>query len=86
MQGYAGEDLYFRLYSSFGYLKTEGYQGHKFAVLVGEIGSKFEDPRDLQSLHDMAAWFQAKPNTGTPHSPVMVSSHPEKTVKMQEKK
>ena len=46
-------------------------------MLVGEIGSKFEDPRDLQSLRDMAAWFQAKPNTGAPHSPVMVSSNME---------
>ena len=70
MQGYAGEELYYRLYNSFGYLKTEGFYGHKFAILVGEIGSKLEDARDIQSLNDMSAWFQAKPNTGAAHSPV----------------
>ena len=70
MQGFAGDELYYRLYNSFGYLKTEGFYGHKFAILVGEIGSKFEDARDIQSLNDMSAWFQAKPNTGAAHSPV----------------
>ena len=74
LQGYAGADLFYRLYNSFGYLKTEGFNGHKFAVLVGEIGSKFTADIDLQSLADVAAWFQAKPNTGAAHSPIQASA------------
>ena len=53
-----------------------GYKGHKFPIVVGEVGSKFESALDNQSLADMAAWFQGSPNTGKEHPAVSVCPLP----------
>ena len=76
MQGYNGNNgLYDRLYNSFGYLRTVGYQGHVFPVLVGEMGSKFDPSTccDIQSMTDQAKWLNALPGTGTAHTAIPVS-------------
>ncbi|KAK9787370.1 hypothetical protein WJX73_004527 [Symbiochloris irregularis] len=64
---YEGEGLWTRLYESFGVLQNEGYNGHKFPVVVGEVGSKFEESIDIQSLADISSWFSGQPNTGSAH-------------------
>ena len=70
---------------SFGYLNKQGYCDgsnkvgapsgacHLFPVVIGETGTGFIDPRDLQPQLDLAAWAVAKP--GSPasdglHAPV----------------
>lgn len=58
-EAYKGKDLWHRLDKSFGYLKTQGYKGIKFNVVVGEFGTKFEDIRDLELMHDFATWMKA---------------------------
>ena len=76
MQGYNGNNgLYDRLYNSFGYLRTVGYQNHVFPVLVGEMGSKFDPTTccDIQSMTDQAKWLNALPGTGTAHAAIPVS-------------
>lgn len=59
---YSGKDMFNRLDISFGYLYKKGYcQGGKctkFAVIIGEFGSKFEDPRDLEHLNDFSHWMK----------------------------
>jgi aryl-phospho-beta-D-glucosidase BglC (GH1 family) len=62
--GYSGPALWSMLSSSFGYLTTKGYcnatKCHVFPAVVGEFGSKFLDPRDIQHLQDFAAWCRAE--------------------------
>lgn len=70
LQGSRGPALWDRMYNSFGYLNDKGYQGHRFPIFIGEVGSGFETQTDIDSLNDMQAWFLAEPNTGIPHSPV----------------
>lgn len=57
---YTGEGLYKRLSDSFGYLTQEGFcRGicKTFPVAVGEFGSRFEDSDDLDSMRDIANYF-----------------------------
>lgn len=58
-QDYQGEALWNRLSSSFGYLTQQGYQGKVFPVAIGEFGSHFTEEKDLQSMQDMARYFQS---------------------------
>ena len=50
---YSGSALFQRLSQSFGYLNKQGYcaqstgQCHQFPVVLGEFGSRLEDPRDV---------------------------------------
>ena len=61
------------MYDSFGNLNINGYQGHKFPVVLGETGSKFVASGDLQSMADISAWVAGKPDTGPAHNPANVS-------------
>lgn len=73
MQGWNSDNgLYDRMYNSFGYLRAVGFQGHKFAVLMGEMGSKFDASSccDLRSMNDQAKWLRADPGTGQSHPPI----------------
>lgn len=36
---FTGEALFWRMSNSFGYLTKEGYGGHVFPVIFGEVGS-----------------------------------------------
>lgn len=83
-----GPALYKRLSQSFGYLNKQGYcldgsntvgkpsgTCHVFPVVIGETGTGFIDPRDLQPQLDLAAWAVARPGSGVPaddglHNPV----------------
>ena len=56
------------MYDSFGNLNINGYQGHKFPVVLGETGSKFITATDLQSMADISAWVSGKANTGPTHN------------------
>lgn len=63
--GWAGDALFTALTHSFGYLTQAGYCNstthcHRFPTIVGEFGSKFQDPRDLQHLDDFARWAWAR--------------------------
>ena len=64
MQSIRGGDLYNRLYYSFGYLAQDGFDGQKFPILIGETGSRFIDPADLDFMSDFALWLSADPSTG----------------------
>jgi hypothetical protein len=59
---YSGQDMFRRLNSSFGYLYQKGFcdgkKCMKFPIIVGEFGSKFEDPRDLIHLQDFSKWMK----------------------------
>lgn len=57
-QDFVGPGLWNRLSSSFGYLNQEGYHGKVFPVAVGEFGSYFKENNDLNSMNDMAKYFQ----------------------------
>ena len=61
---YFGTGLWNRLSNSFGYLVTSGYTykgvTKKFPVAIGETGSKFQDPRDLQFLADFQTYLLNK--------------------------
>lgn len=74
MQNTQGAGLFYRLYTSFGYLSTVGYGGHIFPIFIGEVGSKFETQTDIQVMNDIKSWLRADANTGTAHS--AVSMHP----------
>ncbi|KAK9811067.1 hypothetical protein WJX73_010697 [Symbiochloris irregularis] len=76
--GISGNDLWNRLYYSFGILRTIGYPPednsrpkHKFPILIGEIGTFFDVPKatccDLPFMRDALAWLQGQPNTGQAH-------------------
>ena len=84
-----GPALYKRLSQSFGYLNKQGYclDGSNTVgnpsgsncpvvpVVIGETGTGFIDPRDLQPQLDLAAWAVARPGSGVPaddglHNPV----------------
>ena len=83
-----GPALYKRLSQSFGYLNKQGYcmggsntvgkpsgNCHVFPVVIGETGTGFVDPRDLQPQLDLAAWAVARPGSGVAaddglHNPV----------------
>ncbi|HSW86842.1 MAG TPA: cellulase family glycosylhydrolase [Rhabdochlamydiaceae bacterium] len=63
---YSGSGLWNRMSESFGYLTQKGYCSGTtpckvFPVALGEFGSTFTDPRDLQSMPDIAAYLN---NTG----------------------
>ncbi|WP_068470682.1 cellulase family glycosylhydrolase [Candidatus Protochlamydia phocaeensis] len=62
---YFGPGLWNRLTESFGYLTQQGYcfggTCKIFPVALGEFGSRFSDSRDLQTMPDLAAYFN---NTG----------------------
>jgi hypothetical protein len=57
----SGAGLYARLSTSFGTLMTDGYctgsDCQRFAVLIGEFGSKFESVADKETMADLATFF-----------------------------
>lgn len=61
---YKGPILIQKLNETFGYLGTKGYCHpqtkvcHKFPIILGEFGSFFKDPRDIEYYNTVAAWFQ----------------------------
>lgn len=61
---YKGPALFNRLYNSFAYLYHEGFcfNGHckKFPIVIGEIGSMFADPKDIEFLNDFAKFQDTK--------------------------
>jgi len=75
VSNYFGTGLWNRLSSSFGYLTTSGYtyngQTKRFPIAIGESGSKFQDPRDLQFMPDFQTYLT---NTGAAndgrHTPI----------------
>lgn len=55
-----GAALYKRLNESFGYLIEPGYcvgSCKKFPIAIGEFGSRFRDPEDIQFMHDFAKYM-----------------------------
>jgi hypothetical protein len=59
---YQGNELFKVLDASFGYLTKNGYcltedDCQVFPVAIGEFGSRFKDPRDLQHLNDFAQYL-----------------------------
>jgi aryl-phospho-beta-D-glucosidase BglC (GH1 family) len=59
---YTGQGLWNRLTASFGYLTQQGYCDGRgtckvFPVAIGEFGSRFTESKDIQSMQDMAAYF-----------------------------
>lgn len=44
---YQGSALYAQLSGAWGYLNSEGYNGHKFAIMIGETGSDLASALDL---------------------------------------
>lgn len=68
---FSGDAFFKVLDASFGYLTQRGYcQGssncQRFPVAIGEFGSRFKDPRDLEHLNDFASYLnnQGKGATG----------------------
>lgn len=64
-QNYSGSGLYNRLTASFGYLTQQGYCNgicKTFPVAIGEMGSRFTENNDIQSMQDFAKYLN---NTGT---------------------
>jgi aryl-phospho-beta-D-glucosidase BglC (GH1 family) len=57
-RAYKGSDLFERLGYSFGYLFKKGYGGIKFPIVVGEFGTQFEDPKDLELYQDLSKWMK----------------------------
>jgi aryl-phospho-beta-D-glucosidase BglC (GH1 family) len=49
-----GKGLQKRIMNSWGYLTTQGFNGHKFPVVIGETGSRFTDPADAAMMADFA--------------------------------
>jgi len=49
-----GAGLRTRLQNSWAYLTTTGFDGHKFPAIIGETGSRFTDPLDVQMMSDFA--------------------------------
>ena len=74
-QAQSGAALYERLYASFGHLQEVGYQGHRFPVIIGEIGSQFTSSEDNLTMRDVSNWAQGLPQTGAPHTAVAVRTH-----------
>ena len=72
LQNFAGQGLYRRLYSSFGQLQFPGYQGHRFPVVVGAIGSAFLAGNDKLFMANLGAWARGDRGTGIPHESVQV--------------
>ncbi|MDP1880662.1 MAG: cellulase family glycosylhydrolase [Parachlamydiaceae bacterium] len=64
-KNYSGAGLANRLTSSFGYLTQQGYCSESicktFPIAVGEFGSRFSEEKDIESLNDLAKYFN---NTG----------------------
>ncbi|MBA2727273.1 MAG: cellulase family glycosylhydrolase [Parachlamydiaceae bacterium] len=59
-QNFTGAGLYNRLTNSFGYLTQPGYCSGScktFPVAIGEFGSRFTEPNDVQSLEDIAKYL-----------------------------
>ena len=59
---YSGAPLWLRLSQSFGYLNKAGYcadsgQCTQFAVVIGETGTAFQDPRDAQCMSDFSSYL-----------------------------
>lgn len=56
-----GQELYSRLSRSFGGLMRQGFcTGAKcitFPVAIGELGSKFDDPRDVATMRDLRSYM-----------------------------
>jgi hypothetical protein len=46
-RSFTGESLFWRMSNSFGYLTKEGYGGHTFPVVFGEVGSHLTAVRGL---------------------------------------
>ncbi|KAK9839537.1 hypothetical protein WJX81_008252 [Elliptochloris bilobata] len=57
---FTGEALFWRMTNSFGYLTKEGYGGHVFPVVFGEVGSHLTADNDLQMMEDMAKYLRAE--------------------------
>eukprot|EP00890_Picochlorum_soloecismus_P002424 jgi/Picsp_1/3182/NSC_06022-R1_glycoside hydrolase len=57
----SGEALYDRLTTSFGSKTKDGYcndgQCHRFGVIIGDFGSKFENEDDIESMRDTALYM-----------------------------
>ncbi len=47
---FTGESLFWRMSNSFGYLTKEGYGGHTFPIIFGEVGSHLTAVRGLSPL------------------------------------
>ena len=65
---YSGAPLWLRLSQSFGYLNKAGYCANsgtctQFAVVIGETGTAFQDPRDAQCMADFSSYLN---NAGAP--------------------
>lgn len=68
-RAHKGDILRKRMEKSFGYLYDPGYCNGKgkcikFPVVVGEFGSTFKDPRDMEFLEDFAKWMGKKFGSG----------------------
>jgi len=56
-----GQKLFARMDASFGYLFSPGFQGkYKFPIIVGEFGSFFKDPDDMDHLNDFAKYLRTR--------------------------
>ena len=69
---YHGDELFKVLDASFGYLTKNGYcltkdDCQRFPVAIGEFGSRFKDPRDLQQLNDFAQYLNNEGAGATGH-------------------
>lgn len=56
-KGSQGAELTARLTQSFGGLTSKGYKGRRYAVAIGETGSKFTDPRDQATMRSFADYM-----------------------------
>ena len=67
--GYSGTDLTDRLTKSFGSKTVTGYQGHRFAVIIGEFGSFFDSrtPKDFDMYRTLVAYMR---NADSSHNAV----------------
>jgi aryl-phospho-beta-D-glucosidase BglC (GH1 family) len=66
-----GKELWQRLSRSFGYLNQTGFQGMLFPVAIGEFGSLFTNPRDAQTMVDLARYLRNEgPAKDYQHRPI----------------
>lgn len=54
---YTGSGLAYRASTSWGYLSATGYGGHIFPVVIGETGSQFIVPIDLDFYRDFSLYL-----------------------------
>lgn len=60
-QNFKGPAFFDMLDNTFGYLTKRGYcvgaDCQRFPVVIGEFGSRFKDPRDIEHLNDFASYL-----------------------------